>query len=171
MGFKTPLYDKHLAAGARMIDFGGWDMPVDYGSQKEEHHAVRRHAGMFDVSHMTVIDLSGDRTREFLRHLLANDPAGAALGAGLLEVPVAQRESRLRVRRALRSVLACVGAARASERGIGSRGVRRRGLPVGRGAVDDRHRQYDERHGSEELGRTAAWGRHPGMLHGPRARQ
>ena len=75
MGFKTPLYDKHLAASARMIDFGGWDMPVDYGSQKEEHHAVRRHAGMFDVSHMTVIDLSGDRSREFLRHLLANDVA------------------------------------------------------------------------------------------------
>jgi aminomethyltransferase len=73
MGFKTPLYDKHIAAGARMIDFGGWDMPVNYGSQIEEHHAVRRHAGMFDVSHMTVIDLSGDHSREFLRYLLAND--------------------------------------------------------------------------------------------------
>jgi aminomethyltransferase len=73
MGFKTPLYDKHIAAGARMIDFGGWDMPVNYGSQIEEHHAVRRHAGMFDVSHMTVIDLSGNHSREFLRYLLAND--------------------------------------------------------------------------------------------------
>jgi aminomethyltransferase len=55
-----------------MVDFGGWDMPINYGSQIEEHHAVRRDAGMFDVSHMTVIDLHGTRTREFLRHLLAN---------------------------------------------------------------------------------------------------
>ena len=52
MGFKTPLYETHVAAGARMVDFGGWDMPVHYGSQIEEHHAVRRDAGMFDVSHM-----------------------------------------------------------------------------------------------------------------------
>lgn len=73
MGLKTPLYDQHLAAGARMVDFGGWDMPVNYGSQKEEHHAVRRDAGMFDVSHMTVVDLGGSRTRDFLRYLLAND--------------------------------------------------------------------------------------------------
>ena len=56
-----------------MVDFGGWDMPVNYGSQIEEHHAVRRDAGMFDVSHMTVLDLEGPRTREFLRKLLAND--------------------------------------------------------------------------------------------------
>jgi len=69
---KTVLNDTHRAAGARMVDFGGWDMPINYGSQIEEHHAVRRDAGMFDVSHMTVIDLHGPRTREFLRHLLAN---------------------------------------------------------------------------------------------------
>jgi aminomethyltransferase len=75
MGLKTPLYDKHVEAGARIVDFGGWDMPLHYGSQKEEHHAVRKHAGMFDVSHMTVVDLSGDRCRDFLRHLLANDVA------------------------------------------------------------------------------------------------
>jgi aminomethyltransferase len=56
-----------------MVDFGGWDMPINYGSQIEEHHAVRRDAGMFDVSHMTVVDLRGPRTREFLRFLLAND--------------------------------------------------------------------------------------------------
>ena len=73
MGSKTPLYDKHVEAGARIVDFGGWDMPLHYGSQKEEHHAVRRNAGMFDVSHMTVVDLSGARTGEFLRHLVAND--------------------------------------------------------------------------------------------------
>jgi aminomethyltransferase len=69
---KTVLNATHRAHGARMVDFGGWDMPISYGSQIEEHHAVRRDAGMFDVSHMTVIDLHGARTREFLRHLLAN---------------------------------------------------------------------------------------------------
>jgi len=75
MPLRTPLYETHLAAGARMVDFGGWDMPVVYGSQIEEHHAVRRDAGMFDVSHMCVVDLRGDRVREFLRRLLANDVA------------------------------------------------------------------------------------------------
>src|SRR5690606_14283069 len=60
------------ALGAKMVDFGGWDMPISYGSQIDEHHQVRRDAGMFDVSHMTVVDLHGARTREFLRHLLAN---------------------------------------------------------------------------------------------------
>ena len=69
---KTVLNATHRALGARMVDFGGWDMPINYGSQIEEHHAVRRDAGMFDVSHMTVVDLHGARTREFLRHLLAN---------------------------------------------------------------------------------------------------
>ena len=69
---KTVLNDTHRALGARMVDFGGWDMPINYGSQIEEHHVVRRDAGMFDVSHMTVVDLHGARTREFLRHLLAN---------------------------------------------------------------------------------------------------
>jgi aminomethyltransferase len=75
MGLRTPLYDTHVAAGARMVDFGGWDMPVNYGSQIDEHHAVRRDAGMFDVSHMCVLDLSGARVREFLRYLFANDVA------------------------------------------------------------------------------------------------
>jgi aminomethyltransferase len=69
---KTILNDSHRALGARMVDFGGWDMPISYGSQIEEHHAVRRGAGMFDVSHMTVVDLSGARCRDFLRRLLAN---------------------------------------------------------------------------------------------------
>jgi aminomethyltransferase len=73
MGLKTPLYDIHVSAHAKIVDFGGWDMPLSYGSQIEEHHAVRRDAGIFDVSHMCVIDLSGARTREFLRRLLAND--------------------------------------------------------------------------------------------------
>ena len=69
---KTVLNETHRALGAKMVDFGGWDMPLNYGSQLEEHHQVRRDAGMFDVSHMTVVDLHGARTREFLRHLLAN---------------------------------------------------------------------------------------------------
>ncbi len=73
MGRRTPLYEQHLRLGARMVDFGGWDMPVHYGSQIEEHHAVRRLAGVFDVSHMCVIDLEGERTRAFLETLIAND--------------------------------------------------------------------------------------------------
>ena len=73
MGQKTPLYQQHVDAGARIVDFGGWDMPLHYGSQLDEHHAVRSKAGMFDVSHMTVVDVIGDDAREFLRHLLAND--------------------------------------------------------------------------------------------------
>jgi aminomethyltransferase len=69
---KTVLNEAHRALGAKMVDFGGWDMPLHYGSQVEEHHLVRRDAGMFDVSHMTVVDLKGERVREFLRRLVAN---------------------------------------------------------------------------------------------------
>ncbi len=75
MGRRTPLYDLHVALNARMVDFGGWDMPVNYGSQIDEHHAVRRDCGIFDVSHMCVIDARGPRVREFFRKLLANDVA------------------------------------------------------------------------------------------------
>ena len=71
----TVLHAKHLEAGAKMVDFFGWHMPINYGSQIEEHHAVRQDAGMFDVSHMTIVDLTGARTRDFLRFLLANDVA------------------------------------------------------------------------------------------------
>ncbi len=70
---QTPLHACHLSAGARMVDFAGWDMPVNYGSQIEEHHAVRRDAGMFDVSHMLSLDLAGPDATKFLRGLLAND--------------------------------------------------------------------------------------------------
>ena len=69
---KTILNDTHRALGAKMVDFGGWDMPISYGSQIEEHHAVRRDAGMFDVSHMTILDLHGENVRPFLRSLVAN---------------------------------------------------------------------------------------------------
>ena len=75
MNKRTPLYDMHVAAGAQMVDFGGWDMPLNYGSQIEEHHQVRKDAGMFDVSHMTIVDIQGDRVRPFLQKLLANDVA------------------------------------------------------------------------------------------------
>ncbi|NBF01083.1 glycine cleavage system aminomethyltransferase GcvT [Pseudomonas sp. Fl5BN2] len=73
MGQRTPLYDLHLALGAKMVDFGGWDMPLHYGSQVEEHHQVRRDCGVFDVSHMTVIDVSGVQAKAWLQQLLAND--------------------------------------------------------------------------------------------------
>jgi aminomethyltransferase len=73
MGLKTVLYETHIQQGAKIVDFGGWEMPLHYGSQIEEHHAVRRDAGMFDVSHMCAIDLTGERTRDFLKVLLAND--------------------------------------------------------------------------------------------------
>ncbi|ODS64495.1 MAG: glycine cleavage system protein T [Arenimonas sp. SCN 70-307] len=72
MSKKTILNETHRALGAKMVDFGGWDMPISYGSQIEEHHAVRRDAGMFDVSHMTILDLRGERARPFLRQLVAN---------------------------------------------------------------------------------------------------
>ena len=72
MNQKTIYNQTHRDAGAKMVDFGGWDMPIHYGSQIEEHHAVRRDGGMFDVSHMTVVDLHGDGVRDYLRRLLAN---------------------------------------------------------------------------------------------------
>ncbi len=73
MGERTPLYEAHIEAKARIVDFGGWDMPLHYGSQIEEHHLVRNEAGMFDVSHMTIVDLTGDKVRDFLHYLLANN--------------------------------------------------------------------------------------------------
>ena len=89
MAQQTPLFEQHTQCGARMVDFHGWMMPLHYGSQLDEHHAVRSDAGMFDVSHMTIVDLKGSRTREFLRYLLANDVAkltkpGKALYSGML---------------------------------------------------------------------------------------
>lgn len=72
-GTAYPLFDLHLALGAKMVDFGGWDMPLHYGSQVEEHHQVRRDCGVFDVSHMNVIDVLGPQARVWLRRLLAND--------------------------------------------------------------------------------------------------
>lgn len=89
MANKTVLYDKHIQSNAKMVDFHGWEMPINYGSQLEEHHAVRQDAGMFDVSHMTVVDIEGPQAKPFLRQLLANDiakltVAGKALYSAML---------------------------------------------------------------------------------------
>ena len=75
MSSTTALHAKHLEAGAKMVDFFGWDMPINYGSQIEEHHAVRQDAGMFDVSHMTIVDVKGAQAKAYLQYLLANDVA------------------------------------------------------------------------------------------------
>ena len=90
MGQRTPLFDLHLALGAKMVDFGGWDMPLHYGSQVEEHHQVRRDCGVFDVSHMNVIDVVGRQANAWLRYLLANDvnrltTPGRALYSAMLD--------------------------------------------------------------------------------------
>jgi len=89
MGKKTPFYDCHLRAGGKIVDFGGWDMPLNYGSQIEEHHTVRQDAGMFDVSHMTIVEVTGAEAKAYLQCLLANDvdklkTKGKALYSGML---------------------------------------------------------------------------------------
>ena len=78
MADRTPLYDAHIAAGGKMVDFAGWMMPVNYGSQIEEHTAVRTDAGMFDVSHMTIVDIDGPDAEAFLRKVIANDVSNLA---------------------------------------------------------------------------------------------
>ena len=78
MTFRTCLYTAHKKMGAKFVDFSGWDMPLHYGSQIKEHHCVRRDCGMFDVSHMSVVDIDGSDARTYLRYLLANDVAKIA---------------------------------------------------------------------------------------------
>ncbi len=89
MGKRTPFYQNHLNANAKIVDFGGWDMPLHYGSQMDEHHSVRQDAGMFDVSHMTVVEVTGEQAKSYLQYLLANDvdkliQSGKALYSGML---------------------------------------------------------------------------------------
>lgn len=86
---RTPLFGKHLESGGKMVDFAGWEMPINYGSQVKEHKQVREDAGMFDVSHMVVLDFQGKDVKAFLQYLLANDVAklkdqGKALYSGML---------------------------------------------------------------------------------------
>ncbi|MCZ6616742.1 MAG: glycine cleavage system aminomethyltransferase GcvT [Gammaproteobacteria bacterium] len=80
---RTPLYASHVDVSAKMVDFAGWQMPLNYGSQINEHHVVRRAAGMFDVSHMTVIDVSGSGSVAFLRRMVASDVARLSDGKAL----------------------------------------------------------------------------------------
>ncbi|MBV1775705.1 glycine cleavage system aminomethyltransferase GcvT [Burkholderiaceae bacterium DAT-1] len=88
MANRTPLYDAHLAANGKIVDFAGWEMPINYGSQIKEHEAVRTDAGMFDVSHMTAVDVRGARATEFFQKLIGNDVVklgfeGKALYSGM----------------------------------------------------------------------------------------
>src|SRR3954464_11974951 len=77
---RTPLYDRHLALGARLVPFAGWEMPVQYEGVIPEHRAVRENAGAFDVSHMGELEVEGPRARELLQGLLSNALARVAPG-------------------------------------------------------------------------------------------
>jgi len=77
---KTPLHARHLASGARMVDFGGWDMPVEYSGISSEHMAVRTRAGLFDVSHMGQVELAGPAALATIQALTSNDAARLAVG-------------------------------------------------------------------------------------------
>ena len=83
MSKQTPLYQAHVDAGGKIVDFAGWKLPIHYGSLVEEHKAVRSSAGMFDVSHMTLVDVSGTDAQTFLQKLLTNDVAKLTTGQAL----------------------------------------------------------------------------------------
>jgi len=83
---RTPLYDAHVAAGAKIVPFAGWEMPVQYGGIKEEHLAVRSSCGVFDVSHMGEIETFGPQALEFLQHILSNDVAKIEIGGAQYSV-------------------------------------------------------------------------------------
>lgn len=85
----TPFHQNHIEAGGKLVDFAGWELPIHYGSQIAEHEAVRTDAGMFDVSHMLVTDVTGSQAKDFFRKLIANDVAklgftGKALYSAML---------------------------------------------------------------------------------------
>ncbi len=79
---RTPLFPLHRQLGAKLIDFGGWEMPVQYSSIMDEHQAVRNAAGIFDISHMGEVTVSGDRAADYLNHVLTNDIRKLAPGNG-----------------------------------------------------------------------------------------
>ena len=83
---RTALHEAHVAAGARLVPFAGWEMPVQYGGIREEHRAVREHAGLFDVSHMGEIETSGPQAEAFLQRLVSNDVAKLAPGGAQYSV-------------------------------------------------------------------------------------
>src|ERR1700681_1588858 len=80
---RTPLYDRHLALGGRMVDFGGWELPQQYTSIRDEHFAVRKVAGLFDISHMGRLLVEGAGAEEYLQHLLTNDISALAPGRAI----------------------------------------------------------------------------------------
>jgi aminomethyltransferase len=86
LGHRTPLYQQHVDAGAKIVDFAGWDMPLHYGSQIAEHKQVREHAGVFDVSHMTIVDLEGEGAEEYLLRVLAGDVTKLVPGTALYTI-------------------------------------------------------------------------------------
>jgi len=117
---KSVLFAEHQALGAKLVPFAGWEMPLHYGSQVQEHHAVRRDAGLFDVSHMRAIDVSGAAAEDFLRRLLANDVArlqedGAALYSCMLREDGGVLDDLLVYRRAAREYRLVVNAGTAQE--------------------------------------------------------
>jgi aminomethyltransferase len=86
MALRTPLHDRHVAAGARMVEFGGFDMPLQYSTIREEHVAVRTRCGLFDLSHMGEVRFSGDRALEVVQRLVTNDVARLEIGGALYGV-------------------------------------------------------------------------------------
>lgn len=80
---RTPLYDQHRALGARLVEFGGWEMPVQYSSISDEHRAVRSKVGLFDVSHMGEFKVEGSGSLAFLQYLVPNDVSRLAIGQAL----------------------------------------------------------------------------------------
>src|SRR5664279_786249 len=83
---RTPLFENHVAAGAKMVDFAGWEMPVQHTGVREEHAAVRSSCGIFDVSHMGEIETSGPQALELLQRLLSNDVSELAVGGAQYSV-------------------------------------------------------------------------------------
>src|SRR3989442_5758013 len=77
---RTPLFDRHVALGARMVPFAGWEMPVQYAGVIPEHRAVRAGCGVFDVSHMGELEVEGPRAADLLQELLSNDLARVEIG-------------------------------------------------------------------------------------------
>jgi aminomethyltransferase len=83
---RTALFDRHAAAGAKLVPFAGWEMPVQYAGVREEHLAVRRHAGVFDVSHMGEVETRGPGALAFLQRVLSNDVSAIAVGGAQYSV-------------------------------------------------------------------------------------
>ena len=86
MALRTPLYDRHVAAGARMVEFGGYDMPLQYSTIRDEHIAVRTRCGLFDLSHMGEVRFTGDGALNVVQRLVTNDVARLEVGGALYGV-------------------------------------------------------------------------------------